>query len=219
MMRGIHPAVFLIAIAACMAAGCWIGHSATVEATMAEAQSPARPATYTVTSADMQLPELPTGCEATAGATLLRLNGVVASKMDVAAAMPKSGGDFVHAFWGDPETANGWAIMAPGMCETLDRFLPNGRVAVDLTGSALDDLPVPCQVWTTIALGEPYIQAQQEGYNLMVNTHCMVLMSVGPDSVRVIDPLEGSTSYDRRLFESRYNSCGKQAIAIETREI
>ena len=52
---------------------------------------------YMVTAADMQLPELPTGCEATAIATLLRLNGVDASKTDIADVMPKSDTDFVHS--------------------------------------------------------------------------------------------------------------------------
>ncbi|MEG1246969.1 C39 family peptidase, partial [Gordonibacter sp.] len=92
---------------------------------------------------DMQYPELPTGCEATALSTLLRLNGVEASKVEVAEAMPKSDWDFVNAFFGDPARTDGWCCMAPCSAATAELFLPPSLAAVDATGESLDEVPVP----------------------------------------------------------------------------
>ena len=80
---------------------------------------------------DLQMPELPTGCEATALGTLLRMNGVNVTKFDVADAMPKSNGsDFVYSFWGNPYSAtDGWACMAPCSVITANKFLKDAGKA------------------------------------------------------------------------------------------
>ncbi|MDR1449660.1 MAG: C39 family peptidase, partial [Propionibacteriaceae bacterium] len=56
-----------------------------------------------------QLPELPTGCEATAIAMLLQYAGLDWSKLDVADALPVSG-DPNRGFYGDPHSWNGGVI-------------------------------------------------------------------------------------------------------------
>ena len=175
----------------------------------------AAPPVYRVSEADLQEPELPTGCEATAGATLLRLNGIEATKAEVADAMPR-GENWVHEFWGDPYDASGWAIMAPGMAHTLNKFLGPGQGALDLTGGELAALPTPCQVWVTVGLEEPRVCAELEGYRLMDVTHCMTVLFVGEYAVHVIDPLEGERDYPRAVFEQRYVELGRQAIYIAT---
>ena len=79
---------------------------------------------------DMQYPELPTGCEATAVSTLLRMHGYNVSKTDVADAMPKSDWDFVDCFWGDPYKETGGACMSPCAAATANLFIDDGAEAV-----------------------------------------------------------------------------------------
>lgn len=164
---------------------------------------------------DMQLPELPTGCEATALATLLRMNGVEVTKTEVADAMPK-GTDWVNCFWGDPYEPTGWACMPPCSVNVANGFLAGtGKAAAECRGAALADLPLPCAVWVTIGLGEPRFSGyERDGYRLFQNTHCMVLLGVGEDSVQVVDPLQGCVSYDRAAFERVYEELGAQAVCV-----
>lgn len=168
---------------------------------------------------DLQLPELPTGCEATALSTLLRINGVDVTKFEVADAMPKStSGEFVHHFWGDPYTEhNGWACMAPCSVETANMFLDeNEKVAVEHTGMKLTHLPLPSAVWVTMYLEDPmYTDYESEGYRLFANPHCVVVEYVDDMRVCVIDPLVGRVEYPFSKFEEVYKALGSQAVCIE----
>lgn len=171
---------------------------------------------YAVTAADMQLPELPTGCEATAIATLLRLNGVDASKTDVADAMPKSEMDFVHSFLGDPYSETGGCCMSPCAVETMRAFLV-GRslIGYETEGCDLVDLPTPCVVWVTIDLAEPQGPLKTQGaYEMFYPSHCVTVLGVDAETVRTIDPLKGYAEYPRDKFEHVYNVLGKQAVYI-----
>lgn len=171
---------------------------------------------YKVTSADMQLPELPTGCEATAIATLLRLNGVEASKTDVADAMPKSGTDFVHSFLGDPSAANGGCCMSPCAVETMRTFL-EGRslIGYQTEGFGLSQLPKPCVVWVTIDLSHPQGPLKQQGaYYMYFPSHCVTVTEIVGDTVKTIDPLKGWADYPLEDFEDVYEELGAQAIYI-----
>ena len=122
---------------------------------------------------DLQMPELPTGCEATALGTLLRMNGVDVTKFDVADAMPKSdGSDFVYSFWGNPYSAtDGWACMAPCSVITANKFLKNSnKVAVEYTGTNLTDLKFPSAVWVTMYLNDPLpSNYESNGYRLFLS--------------------------------------------------
>lgn len=169
---------------------------------------------------DLQMPELPTGCEATALGTLLRMNGVNVTKFDVADAMPKSdGSDFVYRFWGNPYSAtDGWACMAPCSVITANKFLKNSnKVAVEYTGTDLTDLKFPSAVWVTMYLNDPLpSNYESNGYRLFRNPHCVVVTRIELDSVYVIDPLVGEVAYPLERFNIVYKELGCQAVCIET---
>lgn len=171
---------------------------------------------------DLQMPELPTGCEATALGTLLRMNGVNVTKFDVANAMPKSdGSDFVYSFWGNPYSAtDGWACMAPCSVITANKFLKDtSKVAVEYTGTDLTDLKFPSAVWVTMYLNDPVPSSyESNGYRLFRNPHCVVVERIELDSVYVIDPLVGEVAYPLERFNSVYKELGCQAVCIETEE-
>lgn len=171
---------------------------------------------------DLQMPELPTGCEATALGTLLRMNGVNVTKFDVADAMPKSdGSDFVYSFWGNPYSAtDGWACMAPCSVITANKFLKNSnKVAVEYTGTELTDLKFPSAVWVTMYLNDPKpSNYESNGYRLFRNPHCVVVTRIELDSVYVIDPLVGEVAYPLERFNNVYKELGCQAVCIETEE-
>ena len=168
---------------------------------------------------DLQMPELPTGCEATALGTLLRMNGVNVTKFDVADAMPKSdGSDFVYSFWGNPYSAtDGWACMAPCSVITANKFLKNSnKVAVEYTGTDLTDLKLPSAVWVTMYLNDPVLSNyESNGYRLFRNPHCVVVDRIELDSVYVIDPLVGEVAYPLERFNNVYKELGCQAVCIE----
>ena len=175
-----------------------------------------QPAYHFDEGSDLQNPELPTGCEATALATALRMNGVEVSKEDVADAMPKTdGSDFVNAFWGDPYSEHGWACMSPCVVETAKRFVPVEKTVVNLTGTSLVYLPAPCVVWVTMGLKDPMRSGYtQDGYGLLWNTHCVVLLAAGEATVTCIDPLEGEVVYPFSKFNAAYMANGSQAVYI-----
>ena len=165
---------------------------------------------------DMQLPELPTGCEATALSTLMRMHGVEASKIDVANAMPKSDRDYVRAFLGDPERSDGWCCMAPCSAATAALFLPPVLAAVDATGTPLDLVPTPFCAWVSIDLEALVPTGKElEGYKLFQNPHCVTVTKVTDTEVECIDPLRGMTVYERPRFEGVFVSAGSQSVYIE----
>lgn len=168
---------------------------------------------------DLQLPELPTGCEATALGTLLRMNGVYVTKFEIADAMPKSmTGEFVNHFWGNPYSKyNGWACMAPCSVKTANMFLDTDyKIAVEHTGIDLEHLSLPAVVWVTMYLQEPVpTKYESQGYKLFGNPHCVVVQCVDDERVCVIDPLVGIVEYPIVKFEEVYKALGSQAVWIE----
>lgn len=167
-------------------------------------------------SQDLQLPELPTGCEATALSTLLRLNGVDVGKLEVADAMPKSSEDFVHSFLGDPRSENGGCCMAPCSAETARAFLVgSGLEAYETEGGDLDELRTPCVVWVTIGLADPQGPIKTQGaYEMFYPSHCVVFLGIEGDAAMTIDPLEGYAEYPLEDFARVYGELGKQAVYI-----
>lgn len=165
---------------------------------------------------DMQMPELPTGCEATALSTLLRLNGVEAAKTEVADAMPCSDTDFVRSFLGDPYREDGGCCMSPCVADTATEFLVGrGLLAYQTEGRDLADMPMPCVVWVTIDLAEPQGPLKTQGaYEMFYPSHCVTVLGVDDETVRTIDPLKGYAEYPRDKFEHVYSVLGKQAVYI-----
>lgn len=160
---------------------------------------------------DLQLPELPTGCEATAISTLLRLHGVPVTKIAVAEAMPRSDGDFVNAFWGNPYAEDGGFCLAPCAAATANSFLSESCV-VATRGERLGDLPLPACVWITEGLVEPVAAHTQGSYTAFFDTHCVTVVFLDDQSVHVIDPLLGPTVYPRERFETIYEETGGQVV-------
>lgn len=176
----------------------------------------ADPRAYEITSADMQLPELPTGCEATAIATLLRLNGVDANKTDVADAMPKSDTDFVNAFLGDPYSTSGGCCMSLCAVETMRGFLVDtDLVGCQSEGVPIEELPKPCAVWVTVGLADPQGPLGTQGaYSMWYPSHCVVVLAIDGGTAHVIDPLEGRVDYPLDRLSEVYRTLGSQAIYI-----
>lgn len=164
-------------------------------------------------SQDMQYPEMPNGCEATALSTLLRLNGYEVTKFEVADAMPK-GSDFVNQYIGNPYTYDSWACMAPCSTYTANLFAE----AQDLTGTPLSDLPLPATVWVTIDMAEPVWSGyESQGYRLMNNPHCITVTNIDGDIAQVIDPLKGQIELSVPLLDDIYQKMGMQAVYVKER--
>lgn len=164
---------------------------------------------------DLQLPELPTGCEATATATLLRMHGISATKTEVADAMPKSDIDFVHSFLGDPYKPTGGCCMALCSAETARPFLAGtGLTCYQVEGLPLIDLPKPCVIWATIDLAEPQAIKQQGAYTMYYPSHCIVVTSISGGYAQCIDPLVGRVDYPLDRLVDVYQKVGTQAIYV-----
>lgn len=171
------------------------------------------------TQQDMQFPELPTGCEATAASTLARMAGAHVTKTEVADLMPKSDSDFVHSFLGNPYAKTGWATSAPCVAETLNKIFQTREqfAAIELTGTSIYRLPLPCMVWISIDLvdnGKP--RRESEGYGLFNRSHCVVITDVHDGEVDCIDPLKGITEYPFHIFKMRFDGMGKQSVYVGT---
>lgn len=169
---------------------------------------------------DLQLPELPTGCEATACSTLLRMYGFDASKTDVADAMPKSNNphDFMSCFIGNPYSEHGWAIASPGIAKVANNFVFGDYEAVAVRGVDLSDIDLPAELLVTIDLADAdFTDIADDGFPLYHNAHAVVLVSVNNDTVDVIDPLKGEVTYNRAKFESVYKQCGMQTVIIRNK--
>jgi len=172
-------------------------------------------------SQDMQLPELPTGCEATAAGTLMRKNGIYVTKTQVADAMPRSSWDFVNCFLGDPYSENGYTCWAPCVVQTIKSLLPRGYVVGDSTGTDFADIRIPSYVYVTEDLEDPVFYSEDsvfgKGYKIAHNPHAMVVLGfdIMSDTVTVVDPLkEGIQEYSYSRMEEVYNLMGKQSVYI-----
>lgn len=163
---------------------------------------------------DLQDPELPTGCEATAASTLARLNGYGISKLSVADAMPKSNDDFVNSFCGSPYSKHGTAIMSPGMRITLAKFIPEKAIHI-YSDLPLDEIPLPAAVWCTMDLVDYGVYREQDGYSLLKASHCVVLGRIDEDTVTVWDPMYGKRVYERYPFEASYANNGMQSLYLD----
>lgn len=167
---------------------------------------------------DMQFPELPTGCEATAVSTLLKMHSHDVSKVDVANAMPKSQWDFVDHFLGDPFDETGRACMAPCAAATANAFTRSGVAAVATKGIPLEGLGadglLPACVWVTSYMSEPVALRSIGGYTLFRGTHCVVLYRIEDGVAYCLDPLSGIVEYPLELFSKRYEQLGSQAVYI-----
>ena len=127
-----------------------------------------------------QLPDMPTGCEATSVAMLLQFAGVEISKEQVAAEMPYSD-DPNLGFQGDPYDYSGGIIYPPAL---LDLVRSHVGTAEDLSGIDLDTLKA------TIDAGKPVIVWFLP---TAADSHTVVVTGYTDTDILINDPAEGLT--------------------------
>lgn len=192
----------------------------------------------------LQNPELPTGCEATAGTILLKAYGYEAEKMEVARYMTKGeyivDGDVMYAghpdemFIGDPETLNGYGafpqVLAKAMQMVIDSQDGEHR-AKPLYGLKQDEIlnfideGKPVCVWTS--MDDKEIEYRRSWYLIKngeyseerfcwpSNEHVVVLTAYDGEHVTVCDPLKGKWKYPIESFFRHYSQVGSYALVLE----
>jgi uncharacterized protein YvpB len=148
----------------------------------------------------MQLPELPTGCEAAAVAMLLQYAGSTLTKIDVAEMMPYSN-DPYQGFVGNPWTEDGYTIYPQALMSLVYEQLGS---AIDLTGATLADL------WSYLQAGKPVVcwTADDLGY-----VHCVVVTGYAEDTIYLNDPLSGATGMSAADFDHIWSNNARRALS------
>lgn len=182
-----------------------------------------------------QNPELPTGCEATAAAILLRWSGVNISKTEVASKLPKGtiprykegkmyGANPYKVYVGDPFSKKGYGVFHEPIAALIDDFVP-GR-AMDLTGTTFEniftvvDYGSPVIVWATSNLQKPKLTAiwyDEYGEKIYWRTpeHAFVMIGYDNSNIFVVDPEDGKKKkYDKSKFIAMWKEMGNQAVTI-----
>lgn len=176
-----------------------------------------------------QLPELPTGCEATALTALMKYKGFNVSKYDVATKyMPK--GDLYYkdgtlygpnpkiTFVGDPTQDSGLGCFSMCLVKTFNNYkkvTPKAKEfnAINLSGTDLKELlqkyvandnPVVVIVSQDLRYpvdGGGWSYPQGGGWHWMMNHHAMTIYGydLKNDKIMVCDPLRSSGFYTYKL--------------------
>ena len=179
-----------------------------------------------------QYPELPTGCEVTALATVLQYYGFSADKCDLADNYLDKGAvgtvDFHTTFVGDPRSDYSYGCYAPAIVKAANKYLyeqDKELKAYDITGTDFEELfsytdkSIPVLVWCTIDLKPGHYTATWniDGKNITwyASEHCMVLLGQEGDHVYTADPTTGTIeTYPKKLMETRYKELFEQAVII-----
>lgn len=181
-----------------------------------------------------QMPELPTGCEATALTMILKHSGYNITKEQVAKDMPKANPIWKNgktyaahpseAFYGNPFSRAGYGVYSPVILKMINQYL-EGRGG-DLTGQSLTQVlevvkeGQPVIVWATMGLKPAYLTASwitpSGVFRWKAGEHTLVIVGYDDQFIYTNDPLKGKqVSYDRSSFEKRYNEMGKMAVYIK----
>ncbi|HBM81892.1 MAG TPA: hypothetical protein DD426_13840 [Clostridiaceae bacterium] len=182
-----------------------------------------------------QMPELPTGCEATSAAMLLQWAGVDTNKVDVANNIKKGhvpvlkngklyGPNPNNVFVGDPFSNFGYGTFHKPIADVINMYLEDK--ACDVTGASIDDLYKilnsgrPVIVWATIHMVEPKVSKiwyDENGDKVtwMIPEHALLLVGYTQAHVIVHDPYTGNKEhYSKSVFESVWKAMGSQAVTI-----
>ena len=203
------------------------------------------PDTYLISDfeVELQMPELPTGCEITALTMALNYYGCPADKVEIAErylpTVPADlyygddgrlyGPDLNRYFVGDPATRGGYICGTEAIVYAANSYLADinsSLHAVDLTGSPAEDLyelvseNTPVVVWVTISM-QP--RRSPEGWytedgayvDWSTNDHGAVLIGYTKDTVTIAGPISGLTEYDRAEFEEVFASRGNRCVVIQ----
>ncbi|OON97364.1 MAG: hypothetical protein ATN36_03515 [Epulopiscium sp. Nele67-Bin005] len=197
-----------------------------------------RPSKYSISGINhvKQMPELPTGCEATALTIILQHAGLSITKQQVANDMPKAGLPYVrdgvvygenphNAFLGDPYADNGLGIYSRAIVGMINNYFPNQ--AYDLTGKTFDDVldavgqGMPVMVWVTSTemtpsrLNSTWTDFDGNKVEWRNPLHAQVIIGYDNDKIYVSDPGRSvNSSYQRSVIEKVWLEMGSQAVAI-----
>lgn len=184
-----------------------------------------------------QNPELPTGCEVTALAILMKQSNFNVDKMDIAkrirkADIPKiENGKLVgehpnNAFIGSPYSSKSYGVYIKPLIDVMGVYMDKSRID-NLTDKKFDELlkvvgsgrgvlviitnelkqPITSKTWTL---------KDGSKFNWLSNEHSVVLNGYTDDQVIVSDPINGKiVKYDKDLFKLRWEQMGSQAVAIK----
>lgn len=181
----------------------------------------------------MQLPELPTGCEVTSLAIVLRYLGFDVDKTELSDNFlkkePVGKGTQYDNFWGNPRSESGYGCYAPVIVECANDYLgsegEDRLLAFDLSGSEFEDLFAdiyagnPVIVWSTVDLKEPVVNFSKSNGSRMewiVPAHCVVMYGYNLKNgiVEIADPLSGKRICSANLFKDRFIKMYQQAVVI-----
>lgn len=194
---------------------------------------------------ELQMPELPTGCEITAMTMVLQYYGFDADKVEMATEyLPTTPAEFTTGadgltygpdlnlyFVGDPAGV-GYVCGTTPIVQAADAYLEaqgSSLRAEDLTGARPQDLyvlvdrDIPVVVWVTISMAdrsdtEGWYTESGEYVEWSTNDHGAVLIGYDADTVTIADPLAGQVQYDRAQFESVYATRGSQCVILQPAE-
>lgn len=186
----------------------------------------------------LQNPELPTGCEVTALATVLNYYGFNIDKVELCDNFltidPYAEYTFNEAYVGNPKSPDGFGCYAPVIAETAEKYFESIDAewrALNISETDFQDLFYqiekgrPVIVWASMGLMDVQMKLQwttadgDEAWFAELE-HCMVLTGYDFDSgmVYAADPLKGSMEYSLERFEDVYNQMGKQAVILYEQE-
>ncbi len=187
---------------------------------------------------------LPTGCELVSAKMLMEYYGAVLDINTIVenttSMYPKSinGRSYAptpdKAFIGSPWDETSFGCFPPVIVEMMNKLLPEGRTAVDTSGTELSvlaetylPLDMPVLVWATISMletypGIPWYLFDEEGnttdeiYYWPANEHCLVLVGYDSQNYYFNDPYggRGLVSYSRDLVETRFADIGKFSVVV-----
>lgn len=178
----------------------------------------------------LQMPELPTGCEATSLTILLMYDGYQIEKTTIVDEylIYSNTGSFEDGFIGNPYSYEGAGCFPDTIVETANRFLEAYGAeteGINLTGKDFHTLlryiaaGRPVAVWTSLYLLDPGIDLRgstSEGYTWYEMEHCVVLAGYDLENDKVIisDPMQGIAEYSLEWFQEVYERVGQYAVVI-----
>lgn len=195
----------------------------------------------------LQNPELPTGCEATAGAMILKGYGYRTDKIQVAeqikkVPMEEKNGRYHaphpnKAFIGDPSSTSSYGAFPHVLAEAVQNVIDmqqGEHIARELYGYSEEEIlnmvdnGIPVCIWTSMYDLEIeykrgwYVKKDgeysDEYFLWPSNEHVCVLTGYDEDSVTVCDPLVGVCEYPKESFFRHYEQMGHYAMILEKRK-
>lgn len=186
-----------------------------------------------------QHPLYPTGCESAAAVMVLQWAGEPVTMAEFVERHllkdthfyyqnnVKCGPDPREVFAGDPRTTASYGCMSPVIKRAMTSVLGSGERVADAAGLSMAELceqyvakGIPVMVWVSINMLEVYpsdrwLTPSGEEFVWPANEHTMLLIGYDRDNYYFNDPYQGrEVSFPRALCEARYESLGRQALAV-----